>query len=207
MIRPSAGTIGDVFGINRGGLYPGVHLGEDIWPDAGLTLVAPDDCTVMNLSTWDGNVIDLNMGDGTTVRLKHLASFGVVSGQPLKRGDKVGIMGETGRAIGVHVHWEVRVNGQLRNPADFIDDPTAPAGGGESPVVEITNQEAAMLRITQAVGSGTKYLTGPSGKRKNISSMQDYNLLVRYIKLEPAETGVFLLAELDILQRYLVAVA
>jgi hypothetical protein len=124
MIRPSAGTITSPYGER---VHPitgkkTFHYGEDIAHDAGTILVAPADCTVGRRyqSAAVGNAIRLDMADGITVVMMHLASYDVAAGQHLRRGDRVGVMGATGLAAGVHVHWEVRKDGLIQNPANYI---------------------------------------------------------------------------------------
>jgi hypothetical protein len=146
MIRPSAGTITSPYGWR---VHPitgkrTFHYGEDIGRDAGTVLVAPDDCTVARLLTTPavGNAVDLSMPGGLTVRMMHLASFGVVQGQALRRGDRVGTMGATGQAAGVHVHWEVRKDGVIQNPANYV---TALTGGAETPLTPTIGDPMTLL--------------------------------------------------------------
>ena len=41
-------------------------------------------------------------------------------GDRVKRGEKVGAVGNTGKSTGPHLHYEVRVNGIPENPRKFI---------------------------------------------------------------------------------------
>jgi murein DD-endopeptidase MepM/ murein hydrolase activator NlpD len=49
----------------------------------------------------------------------HMESINVSVGQKVKRGQKIGTVGETGRATAPHVHYEVLVRGQRVNPIQF----------------------------------------------------------------------------------------
>ena len=49
-----------------------------------------------------------------------MSKFEVKLGQKVKRGDVVGLVGQTGKALGPHVHYEVRVNGKAVNPYYYI---------------------------------------------------------------------------------------
>ena len=52
----------------------------------------------------------------------HLSKFNVKAGQKVKRGDVIGLVGQTGRARAPHVHYEVRREGKRYNPWNFILD-------------------------------------------------------------------------------------
>lgn len=61
-----------------------------------------------------------------------MASASVAPGQTVAEGQPVGVMGMTGTATGVHVHWEVRVGGIRQNPAAWLANAVAsPAGGNQ----------------------------------------------------------------------------
>jgi hypothetical protein len=99
------------------------HDGEDIGHDAGLILIAPTRAQLVAYSDaggWGRRAV-LEAGD-TTISLAHTDRLapGVNLGDWLDEGDPVAIMGSTGLSTGVHVHWEVIVNGHLVDPAGWL---------------------------------------------------------------------------------------
>ncbi len=69
-----------------------------------------------------GNIIVLDHGYGIVTRYGHLDGFNVRPGQRVKRGDVIGFSGNTGRSTAPHLHYEVWVNDQMRNPIEYIID-------------------------------------------------------------------------------------
>jgi len=67
-----------------------------------------------------GNLVTIDHGHGLVTKYGHLKKLLVKRGDKVKRGDVIGLMGNTGRSTGPHVHYEVRVNGLPVNPAHYI---------------------------------------------------------------------------------------
>lgn len=72
--------------------------------------------------TWEwGNYICVIGDDGRQYYYCHLQQRLVSAGKRVKRGDHLGIEGNTGYSFGNHCHFEVRENGVAVNPARFLD--------------------------------------------------------------------------------------
>lgn len=68
-----------------------------------------------------GNYVKLDHGDGYETLYAHLASVTVKKGQRVKRGEVIGTMGNTGNSYGVHLHFEVRLDGDRVDPMPYLD--------------------------------------------------------------------------------------
>lgn len=101
---------------------PANHRGVDFAGKAGAEIVAVADGVV----TWSadrygfGNLVEINHGNGYSTRYAHNARNLVALGDEVKKGQTVALMGETGRATGPNLHFEVLKNGQRVNPVNFI---------------------------------------------------------------------------------------
>ena len=64
-----------------------------------------------------GNQITINHGNGYVTIYGHLhQTINVRVGQTVKRGDRIGSMGHSGKSTGAHLHFEVKYNGVNLNP-------------------------------------------------------------------------------------------
>lgn len=70
-----------------------------------------------------GKYVIVEHADGSRTMYAHLSKLLVRSGQRVKAGQAVGVMGSTGSANGVHLHFEVRVSGKPVNPRYFFNLP------------------------------------------------------------------------------------
>ncbi len=101
-----------------------MHKGQDIAGSIGLKVFAPADGTVIWASTRGGygRTIVLDHGYGLQTHFAHLDAYRVKVGEPVRRGDLIGLMGNSGVSTGPHLHYEVRRHGRPLNPNDFILD-------------------------------------------------------------------------------------
>ncbi len=115
---PASGPISSPFG-PRGGGY---HSGIDIGGNTGAPVVAAESGTVV-MSQWYsgyGKCVDISHGEGVITRYAHLSRIEVNVGERVDRGELIGNVGTTGIATGPHLHFEVILNGQARNPLDYL---------------------------------------------------------------------------------------
>jgi murein DD-endopeptidase MepM/ murein hydrolase activator NlpD len=123
-IYPTAGWQTSSFG-KRTDPFTGdeeFHYGIDIATSHGSPIVATADGTVIKVKTEKigGKVVIINHGGGVTTVYCHLSKFNVKVGQRVKRRGVIGYVGQTGKAIGPHVHYEVQKNGRAVNPYNYI---------------------------------------------------------------------------------------
>jgi len=98
------------------------HNGLDICGNKGTPIVAPADGVVYRRGQhrYLGKYIRINHGRGVTTTYGHLSGHSVERGQQVKRGEVIGFMGNTGRSVGTHLHYSVRVKTKYVNPFHYI---------------------------------------------------------------------------------------
>lgn len=98
------------------------HAGLDLTGPAGAKVMATNAgrITAAGYSGAYGNMVDIDHGNGLSTRYGHLSSVSVRPGQPVNKGQVIGIQGSTGRSTGAHVHYEVRYRDQPIDPANFL---------------------------------------------------------------------------------------
>lgn len=123
-IWPVRGTVTAGFGeridpLNGEGAF---HSGMDISAAVGTPVYAPADGIVFasGPDSGYGNAVLIDHGFGITTKYGHLSRSDVVIGQEVKRGQLIGAVGETGRATGPHLHYEVHVHETPVNPAKYL---------------------------------------------------------------------------------------
>ncbi len=123
-IRPVKGWVTSNFG-TRISPFTGLkhaHRGIDIANRLGTPVVATADGRVTKIGR-DANIgrfISISHGYGIRTVYGHLSRTFVKTGQRVKRGEKIGALGNTGRSTGSHLHYAVAVNGVFVNPAKYI---------------------------------------------------------------------------------------
>ena len=103
---------------------PANHTGIDFAGKIGAEIVAVADGVV----TWSGDrygygiMVEINHGNGYSTRYAHNSENLVAVGDEVRKGQVVALMGETGRATGPNLHFEVLQSGRRVNPVKFIRD-------------------------------------------------------------------------------------
>jgi len=100
------------------------HWGIDIVAAWGNPVIAPADGLVLKINhdKYYGNSVILSHGLGITTLFGHLSKITVREGQKIKRGDLIGNVGATGKALGPHLHYEVHLNDKPVNPYYYLLD-------------------------------------------------------------------------------------
>ncbi|MCF6246779.1 MAG: M23 family metallopeptidase [Desulfobacula sp.] len=98
------------------------HSGLDIANKSGTKVIATANGIVSFAARkmYIGNMIIIDHGHGRVSKFGHLKKALVKQGQKVKRGDVIGLLGNTGRSTGPHVHYEIKINGTPVNPLKYI---------------------------------------------------------------------------------------
>jgi murein DD-endopeptidase MepM/ murein hydrolase activator NlpD len=101
---------------------PALHQGQDFAAPLNTPIyaTAPGVISFTGVRSGYGNTVEIDHGHGFKTRFAHLNSIAVKPGQPIALGQRIGAMGTTGRSTGVHLHYEVWVDGRAQNPARFL---------------------------------------------------------------------------------------
>ena len=121
---PLQGRVGSSFGeredpINGEGAF---HSGLDIDAPYGTPVRAAGDGDVADagMNAGYGREIVLTHGHNVSTVYGHLSAIAVSVGQHVTRGQIIGYVGQSGRATGPHLHYEVRVNKVPVNPHKYL---------------------------------------------------------------------------------------
>ncbi len=117
---PADAAISDVFGSQRifNGKAQRPHYGLDFRVPTGTPVAAMNSGTVLlaRFLYFEGNCVVIDHGQGLLTLYFHLSEFKVKEGDPVKRGQEIGLSGGTGRATGPHLHVAVRWQGTYLDP-------------------------------------------------------------------------------------------
>lgn len=137
------------------------HKGTDYGLGASGRYARAIGAGTVTTAGWDneyGNNVIIQHADSITSRYGHFApgTLSVVTGQSVSAGQNLGIVGHTGYATGDHLHLEIRVNGTLVDPVNFLIGATGSSATNKS-------GDNEMLLLTKA-GTGPTFafaLIGP----------------------------------------------
>jgi murein DD-endopeptidase MepM/ murein hydrolase activator NlpD len=138
---PVEGRVASSFGeredpINGEGAF---HSGIDIDAPYGTPVRAAGDGDVTDaeMAAGYGREVVIDHGHYLLTVYGHLSAFAVFPGQHVTRGQVIGYVGQSGRATGPHLHYEVRVHNVPVNPHKYL---------------RVTYEQAANLETTQSSG-------------------------------------------------------
>jgi murein DD-endopeptidase MepM/ murein hydrolase activator NlpD len=101
---------------------PAFHAGLDFTGGymTPIASTAPGIVSFTGVRSGYGNTVEIDHGSGFKTRYAHLQGISVTPGQRVGVGQRIGAMGSTGRSTGVHLHYEVWVNGRAQSPSRFV---------------------------------------------------------------------------------------
>lgn len=108
-----------------------VHEGIDFIAPTGTPILAAAAGVVVTAS-WHpgyGNMVEIEHNNKTTTRYAHASKLLVKPGDIVRLGQKIALVGTTGRSTGPHLHFEVRVDGVPQNPNKFLEKNGLPRPG------------------------------------------------------------------------------
>ena len=123
-IRPADGRLSSRFGLRQ------IFSGAPRAPHSGLDFAAPRGAPVITAASgrvlamddyfFNGKTVFVDHGNGLLSMYCHLDRIDVQPGDTLRKGQRLGLAGATGRASGPHLHWSVVLNGTMVDPELFL---------------------------------------------------------------------------------------
>jgi murein DD-endopeptidase MepM/ murein hydrolase activator NlpD len=123
-LRPRTSAITSEFGSGRlfNGRMTSRHLGVDFRGAVGQSVRAANRGVVALVDSFflAGNVVYIDHGGGVVTAYFHLSKPLVATGDTVVRGQRIGLVGATGRVTGPHLHWAARYGTITVNPLDLV---------------------------------------------------------------------------------------
>jgi len=123
-ILPAKGRLSGQFGSRRifNGQARAPHAGIDVAVGTGTQVVASSQARVLAVGDYffNGKTVFLDHGNGLLTMYCHLDRIDVSENGSVRKGQPIGLSGQTGRATGPHLHWSVILNGAMVNPRLFL---------------------------------------------------------------------------------------
>lgn len=121
---PGKSKISSPFGMRQHPVlgYQKMHTGIDIPAPVGTTIIAANAGNVIKAG-WNnsyGNMLMIDHGGGIVTLYAHNSALLVGAGAQVSAGQAIARAGSTGVSTGPHLHFEVRVNGNYKNPLGWV---------------------------------------------------------------------------------------
>jgi cell wall-associated NlpC family hydrolase len=150
-----------------------LHTGQDLssLPRAGPVVAAS--AGIVLSADWDrdyGNIVSLRHSNRVVTRYGHLAKIdpNIVPGAGISIGQRIGIEGSSGTSTGLHLHFQVEINGTPVNPVRFMAKRGAPLDGKAiAPSKKATSTASLGLSGDSAEGGVGFPIPRPRTPRRN----------------------------------------
>lgn len=123
-IAPTTGTLTSFFGLKRyfNDIAKNPHNGIDFANNKGTEIKAVASGKIIDTHNYyyNGNTVFIDHGGGLISVYIHLSEINVEIDQDVKKGDVIGLMGQTGRTTGVNLHFGMYLNGSAVDPLIFL---------------------------------------------------------------------------------------
>ena len=100
-----------------------MHAGLDFRGPIGAPIhaAAQGKVTFVGTKAGYGKVVEVSHGNGMMTRYAHMSGWKAKVGQAVDAGAVIGLIGNTGRSTGPHLHFEVHIHGRAVNPRPFLE--------------------------------------------------------------------------------------
>ena len=166
------------------------HYGMDLACPTGTPVYSAFDGTVRvaKYNKSYGNLIVVRHNNGVETYYAHLSKIKVTSGQKVKAGDEIGLVGNTGRSFGSHLHFETRYLGSAMNPEALVNFETqklvCDTLNVNSSLFRHKNSNAQYARNSAAKrGGGGKYHTVRKGDTLGAIASRNHTSVKRLCQL------------------------
>lgn len=99
--------------------HKGMDFGTNRQP-APTYAAAAGTVTTAGWSNSAGNWVVINHGNGLVTKYMHHSSLCVSAGQRVEKGQQIGMSGTTGQSSGIHLHFQVELNGRAVDPRNYL---------------------------------------------------------------------------------------
>ena len=118
-IMPTSGRLTSTYGRRWGRMHAGIDLAASV----GTPIYASDNGIVTEAEYQKngyGNIIKVDHQNGFVTYYAHCSELYVKPGDVVAKGDLIATVGNTGRSTGPHLHFEIRKDGDHKNPLNYI---------------------------------------------------------------------------------------
>lgn len=126
LVIPVKDTVTSIFGSKRvyNGIKQSAHYGTDIRAKVGTAIKSPIAGKVALAKNlfYTGNTVIIDHGYGFFTVYGHMSKIRVKKGQEIKKGQKLGLSGATGRVSGPHLHWGAQLHGVKIDPMRLAEN-------------------------------------------------------------------------------------